>query len=250
MCSRWNTPLTIHLRPRSTDLRSVYASEIVKLYIGQRRQLLNAHKSILTKIDYFAKCLNDDRFAEGRLNEVELPEDNLNAWEEILHYLYGQHYQSSTHEPPDRSMRRHYLQTWILADKYCIEDLCNLLIDTMAFYAAHAMIEDVVFLAEQGLETSLAAKYLINKIGQDLRSKGWDDYLSNRHPDVGESLTEHPTIMLEILKAVVIPAERQRSSDGWDNFNPCEYHIHIKSIPCRNYGCEWDDLDTGGSDWQ
>lgn len=235
----WRTHHLTHLGPQSTDLRSMYASEIVKLYIGPCRQLLNAHKSVLTKIEYFAKCLSDDRFVEGKSNQIELPEDRSDVWEEILHYLYAGHLKARSvwYTPGD-----YYLETWVLADKYCIEELCNAITAALSSctFEGQAKIKDILWLSDRGFGSSMLAKLLVDRLAADLRIKGWEGYLSKHDDGLLERLEEHPAWALEILQAIAKPQDQISPYDGLNRSDICTYHVHINTTRTSSC-CGWHD---------
>ena len=117
-------------------------SPIVTLRVGRERTVLTAHKAILIKSDYFAKCLEEGRFEEGSKNEIQFPDDDPDDMVAVLRYLYtGNVFRAETNDfhfancngwGPSLTIESafpQFMRTYIVADKYCIEDVCQRVIN-------------------------------------------------------------------------------------------------------------------------
>ena len=203
--------------------------------MGPDRQILSAHKSVLTKIDYFAKCLSDDRFVEGRSGKIELPEDNVDAWGDILHYLYIDKLESrSWDDTAAAAFQERCIATWILADKYCIEELCNASIDRLFYdYGANEIkVTDIVSLIDKGLGSSNLARVLIDRLAVEIRQVGWIRYIETRDPALHEDLQKHPACALELLQVIGMQDFKIPSFGSVNASARCRYHIHVQTHPC------------------
>ena len=90
------------------------------------------------KCSFFAACLDKD-FKEGEEGLVKLPEDDPNAIEKVLEYLYSSNFEYSAladvdgcNDEVEKEDRPHWAflaKCYAVADKYCLEDLQNKIMD-------------------------------------------------------------------------------------------------------------------------
>ena len=153
--------------------RDLFASPIITLHIGPKVQVLTAHKSTLTRVEYFSACLAPDGFIEGQTNTITLLEDDFDAMAQIIQYL-------SLGRPEDpsvkvltpgkkdhcKSLTRLYLNTYIAPDKLCTKDLRNLLVDWFINYSKTQLFGVTCLhqLAKPGLGDSYLSKFLTEQL--------------------------------------------------------------------------------------
>ncbi|KAK7900142.1 hypothetical protein LTR67_003888 [Exophiala xenobiotica] len=108
---------------------AAFASTIITLEVGQEGTIMTAHKAILTKSNYFAKCL--ENFKEGVENKIKLPDDRPVDILRILCFLYtGKLFEGDTGDPW-RNADRHWtpqrvtdlINIYIVADRYCVNEM-------------------------------------------------------------------------------------------------------------------------------
>ena len=69
-----------------TVFSRAFRSDLISILVGPHKIRYTAHKNILTRISFFAKCLNG-QFKEGHKNEITLPKDNPLIFVKILEYI-------------------------------------------------------------------------------------------------------------------------------------------------------------------
>ncbi|KAI1609257.1 hypothetical protein EDD37DRAFT_653780 [Exophiala viscosa] len=104
-------------------------SPIITLEAGPDATPLTAHKAILTRCSYFAKCL-DDRFEEGINNKIKLPQESPEDLLKLLSWLYtGKLYAGDREDMQIVELRSEpttmavmdLINLFIIADKYCCD---------------------------------------------------------------------------------------------------------------------------------
>ena len=110
------------------------ASPIVTLRVGPEKTILTAHKAILVQSKFFASCLGEGRFEEGSKNEIDCPEDAPEDMLAIVRYLYTGHYlDNGPCSWCTDDVTQHIaglIHLYAIADKYCIDDMCEKLLRT------------------------------------------------------------------------------------------------------------------------
>ncbi|KAK3676934.1 hypothetical protein LTR78_003139 [Recurvomyces mirabilis] len=82
-----------------------------------------AHKLVLCKqSDFFKKACSGD-FKEGKQNKIELPDDDKQAVDAILAFLYTHKYGDEGNSQSDTSPMSLDIRVFTIADKYFIEPL-------------------------------------------------------------------------------------------------------------------------------
>jgi hypothetical protein len=98
-------------------------SDIVKVFVGQERQLYQLHKTLLcAKYPYFQKCLGSN-FEEGCQGEVVLEEENPCLFDNLVLWLYSQ---PLTKEAFDEAVG---VRAYLLADRFCMEGFRHYIVD-------------------------------------------------------------------------------------------------------------------------
>jgi hypothetical protein len=130
----------VHASPVPVPSEERYTAEnltspTVTLRVGAQSHVFTAHKNILMRAEYFARCLGDGRFEEGVSNNINLPTEDPQSIVAITRFLYTGNILSGGDESdrqifasPGGSGDMAYLggilkeliSTFIIADKYCI----------------------------------------------------------------------------------------------------------------------------------
>ena len=211
-----------------------YSSPVVVLLVGSRKKALFAHKDILAPVRFFGACLQPNRFAEGYATagcplQVTLPEDDPEAMGDVVHYLYTGRLELelkegvNDSEEIENTMQR-LVNLYIAADKYQIEDLCNMIVDaviriTRRYLTTSNWPED---LRIAGLGDSLLRKYLIQKLAYDIRSCGMDVIEKDGMP-IRADLRRYPETGLDVLEELALA----RIIDP-TKFGSCKWHVHTQ----------------------
>jgi hypothetical protein len=105
----------------------VLGKEIVRIFVGPKRKEFAVHKNLIcSRAGFFDKAFNAG-FKEGCSGELYLVEDyNSNAFENLVDYIYRQ-------ALPEWECDDHtkIVALYNLAEKLCMEELMNLIIDDM-----------------------------------------------------------------------------------------------------------------------
>ena len=229
---------------------SKYSSEIIKLYVGPERHLLTIHEAVLTKIEYFAKCLDGDRFIEGATKEIELPEDDVYSWGMILEYIYtglcgrfGRRDSFKSTGPEFYTFLDAHFAVWTLADKYCIEALCNDLVGRMIcnYRRGDVMFKEIIILFDRGLGDSKLSQLLTDFVALDLRHCGWTDYIIIYDVSLEEHLRTHSACAIKLLQAMSTIKASLQPEPYWEiQLKPCNYHVHNDTRKC-GHDWWWDE---------
>ncbi|KAK4502406.1 hypothetical protein PRZ48_005831 [Zasmidium cellare] len=110
------------------DFLSRANSEKVVIKVGQGERRFTAPKDLLCeRSKWFENALKADRFIEGQTRVVELPEDDPNAVEAFIYFIYNQSLVFTDHSDEER--RREEVKLcfgiWSFGDKYILPELQN-----------------------------------------------------------------------------------------------------------------------------
>ena len=115
---------------RTNLSHSFTTSEIVTVVVGQEKKSYKLHRSLLvTKSSFFAKCLNSGMIEQEK-NEIVLPEDSCRAFDFLADWIYYGSVQAIMPKPDIRPK----INAWVMADKYCMPEFQNALLDNLAAY--------------------------------------------------------------------------------------------------------------------
>jgi BTB/POZ domain len=140
--------------------------------VGPERQPFTVHREIIcSKSPFFQNCL-DSGLSESSKGEIELPVDLPAAFEEVLKWVYTGSITSPLKEPDggDYLIVHNLVHTYILADKLCMESLCNEVVDTIKAWHKNS-ITNPVFLShfQDGvLSDSELKKFLVHQLAHDI----------------------------------------------------------------------------------
>ena len=159
-------------------------SEVIQLREVPERKMHTAHKAVLTHIALFDECLNG-RFQEAAASVVDLPDENPLVIDRVLPYLYNGRLQDTEEASDDLKSARRFtgvlMQLFILADKWCMEELGNSLINRwiVHYETWTAYWLDICSLREHGLADCRTRRMVLPQMISDTRHKGWVTYLEN-----------------------------------------------------------------------
>ncbi|KAK5192491.1 hypothetical protein LTR47_005572 [Exophiala xenobiotica] len=151
-----------------------FASTIITLEVGPEATIMTAHKAILTRSDYFAKCLQN--FKEGVQNKVKLPEDSPADILRILCFLYtGKRFEGDTGaqcRSPDRNWTTQgvtdLISIYITADKYCVTDMRSGVVYRICSVPVKSFdLSHLQQFNDAGLGDCAVSRYIILKIARN-----------------------------------------------------------------------------------
>jgi hypothetical protein len=167
-----------------------------------------------------------------------LLEEDIVAIEELLQYAHTgrlRKFDSSTaNRRSATQFTKTLVHTFILAEKWCLEELGNLTIDRLSLHHQKwkASWQDIVSLREYGLAGCRMRRMIMQQMISDIRRHGWDSYL---HAFKDRGLTFLARIkgggedVVDILKLSV---DTQGPSNPSRNGSPCDWHVHQTTLKC------------------
>ncbi|KAJ9603702.1 hypothetical protein H2200_011888 [Cladophialophora chaetospira] len=97
--------------------------ELITVTVGKEQTKHMIHESILRQCPFFDKCLSSG-MREEHEKSINLPDDDPTAIEVIIEWLYA--------KTIDRlQCGNHYIVAYVAADKYCMRELQNSIIDKL-----------------------------------------------------------------------------------------------------------------------
>lgn len=156
---------------------------------GPNKQKFSVHKELLGRKSPALKAAFDGRFKEGHTNEMNLPEDDLEAFSLLVSWLYTSHIprQRANPEGDMTAATAQYFHLFVLAGKYLIPDL-----EKCCYTAIHQLLgtktmPDLLFLEELfniELSSSRLKFYMINvcayfMLQEKVVNKPFEDFLKS-----------------------------------------------------------------------
>ena len=213
---------------------SPFTSEIIQVLVGPNEVRFNVHKDVICNASqFFNVCLNIG-MVEARTNVVKLPEDDPQAFDRALHFVYGE----DIAEPESLTSEavKELVAMYITADKLDLEMLGNSIVDIIM--SEHRGVTTSFPSLILGLTASPLKDFMIKQLAWDLQFTGdmWT------HPAMAAELdkfflTGAPEVpeVLRMQHAVGEENYRLPPSRGWK----CKYHKHVITQKCKsNWG--WD----------
>jgi hypothetical protein len=211
-------------------------TEMVNIYVGDpekdEEKHFIVHKELLcNKVPYFEKMFKGG-FAEAKTNTAKFPEDDPEAFDVLLDWLYG-----GSLPPVTRTLREGeenlYDMSWdwqdvfVLADKLCIPELMDVTMDFCREYDYEENSFPALESIEQGYKITSAGSVLRKYLAMSCaylilnKSNTWSlqdlSELSVKIPELNRDIME---IMREQEGAVEDPRE----------LPDCDFHSHPKDI--------------------
>ena len=199
--------------------------------------MYTAHKDALFRIPWFERCLNSG-FQEGDTNIIEMPEESVAAVEQILHYAYRGNLQQVNVAPGDHVAYAAFIKTlvdtYILADKWCMEELGNDLVDQLRLAYQDWQVHwcHVTQLRESGLIDSQMRKVMLQQLASRIRRKGWAKYLqaqSDGGATVMEWCRKGGDDVVDLLRIGLTTEPVLAPSI---DLSPCNWHRHDTTPKC------------------
>lgn len=100
-----------------------------KVFVGPQRRIFHTHEAVLSQSPVF-ECMCNGSFKEGVEREIELPDDNADAFECLIEYLCRGI--SDSGETANRHVKAGVLaNVYIMAEKYQLDDLKSVVIASL-----------------------------------------------------------------------------------------------------------------------
>ncbi|KAF7949360.1 uncharacterized protein EAE97_002869 [Botrytis byssoidea] len=103
-------------------------NELVTITIAKEKQKFTLHKQLLCEsVEYFRAAFSAGGFRESQTSSMDMPEDDPEAFELFIHWLYRGEVRRAT-ELTDIDQ---FLQLYIFAEKLCLNGLANKTMDAI-----------------------------------------------------------------------------------------------------------------------
>ena len=198
----------------------------------------------MSRCPYLKGCLANN-FAESQSEIIVLDDVLPGAIEIVLEYIYTKRVQSIVLNGND-TRDFDFVDAYILADRFCMESLKNLLMDRLrVLYAAfQPSVKAFRTFTERGLDGSLLEDYMLEISAWSLsQNEGTVDEVTG----LGE-LVEGGRY--QVLRLFDLAREMENDEDAVDpqKNDKCHYHYHTDTKPCHESGNKRkrDDLDGDG----
>lgn len=203
-----------------------FKSHIIEVVVGSSKEKFYVHKDVICAASpFFRRCLEND-MKEASTSTVYLPEDNPEAFQCILKWVYSKVIETPKARESYNSMRLYEAQ--LLADKLCMEVLSNLLMDMIVTW--HDTMWSCASILPEIPESPLK-DFLVAQLAWDLReAEIWKD------GEAEESLAEFFGCgKPEVIR--VMQAQGRSITDN-DTTEPCwgakcKYHKHVDTEKCK-----------------
>ncbi|KAJ9499237.1 hypothetical protein LTR96_004166 [Exophiala xenobiotica] len=149
---------------------SFATSDIVRVIVGKKRTVFKLHRDVLMeKSPFFRKCLTSGMI-EQQTNEVSLPEDSSRAFEFIVRWMYSTSILGARKDWEECEIYL-IMGAWVLADKYCMPDLQNALIDELGFYWSKEYMnpDHLSWVADHANNESPLYRMALDQMAHDLK---------------------------------------------------------------------------------
>ncbi|KAK5192492.1 hypothetical protein LTR47_005571 [Exophiala xenobiotica] len=187
-------------------------SPIVTLEVGPTPVLLKAHKNVLTRCNYFVKCLEPGKFEEGVSNKIRLPDDRPEDMRRLVGFLYAGrllHGRDSDSDlvyndilwGPVGDWVMYLIQCFRVADKFCVDEMCEAVMEVVedSIPAGAFRWRHLAKLNDAGLRGSTFWQAVLK-----MMARGF--VRAERQVDLdklmNDGLASNPEISLELLKEI------------------------------------------------
>lgn len=157
---------------------SAFQSDFVTLLVGPDEENFTIHQDIITKARYFAGCLGYT-LQESHTRIIRLPEDEPAVIAKVVEYLYSGKFEVKIFEDEIESHKegsqiRLVVNSYIVADKYCMEHLQNMAMDLLRDIRFIGATTTLSMLAEANLLQSPMERSVLQAVARGSFVEGYD----------------------------------------------------------------------------
>jgi hypothetical protein len=244
-----NSNIVLVMRLADLKLLRYVAGDVVTIFIGPKRKRYIVHKDLICeKAGYFTKALNKKGFKEGTEKEIYLPEDEPDAFDLFIQWLYNSRLDckafcvegkssAEIHEPCWTLMST-LISLYILADKICLEELKNTVMDNFKDIGKTHKFTPfaIIRIYAKGPSGSPLRRLAARKCKHDIQAFG--GLIGYSDGTWTEAIERNKGFAIDILHAIA-DGEKHRPSGGTGLWNPCEdpdckYHEHKSTPKCAD----------------
>lgn len=219
----------------------VLTSEVVKLVVGQGdgQKTFHIHKELFqSKAPVFDKMLGGS-FKEAMTGSATLPDDTCEAFEVFSKWLY-----LSMTESPNSTMlklfpgritckiRWQLIETIVFADKYCIDELSDLVMSVWLRFQKDGLHIDehkkiTSYIVTKSSDRCKARSFFALTWAAAMLQKPGEGHCIPNGDDLDAFINDN-SFSKQVIKGMSSLA--CRTNDGWQQL--CDYHLHDKSALC------------------
>lgn len=213
---------------------SAFQSDFVTLLVGPDEENFTIHQDIITKARYFAGCLGYT-LQESHTRIIRLPEDEPAVIAKVVEYLYSGKFEVKIFEDEIESHKegsqiRLVVNSYIVADKYCMEHLQNMAMD---------LLRDIRFIGATTTLSMLAEANFAPEPNGTLRASSGSKRFFRRRLRLGLQIGWRPSrsdwrggpLAQELVKTLVAFGSTEEL--GLLCAPPsCDWHIHGNGKNC------------------
>lgn len=193
MTSKYVAPYFRYLR--LTLERSDFGTDIITIYVGEKRKEFIIHKKLACETSEFFQAAFSGKFEEGKSNTMHMPEDHPGAFELFVKWVY----RDAIPVADTRSHLNSLYYLYFLADKLCLSTLKDMTIDAIQDMAIKHDLKDELFskdlvkavIANTGIRVEGLRKFCVEIMAYTYvvrfdPKKDWPDtkdYYSDSEPD-------------------------------------------------------------------
>lgn len=213
----------------------VLGDEVVTIYVGPERKKSIVHKKLLcNRSSFFAKAFNGS-FKEAQEGVMYLPEDNADAFSLLVDFLYRGIVPKIVGKfDPHKSSISPLRFFYFLAEKLCMSDLMDRIIDEISKYCA----QEGMKLGDQAIrviyanthDKSKLRAYCVANLACCISERHYNEAWCERYSSLFAS---YPEFFLDMFRYQVKHAADIRRSERTISgpalavsFEPCEFHTH------------------------
>jgi BTB/POZ domain len=184
---------------------------------GTNQFTFKVHENVLIETPFFQACLQSG-FVESTRREVNLPEDDPAAMEQVLLWLYLGRTDICTARG-DETIRA--VQTFVLADNLLVERLANDILDMFQDYCQLYIVPTaaLIEIIRYGAAAGRLKEMLLQQLENDTRYAGWDNYV-REDPRLLELRTDRSIAGAHDPMRVLTSSE-SGADPSW-SLDPCE----------------------------
>ncbi|KAK5216556.1 Transmembrane emp24 domain-containing protein 10 [Exophiala xenobiotica] len=228
-------------------LGSFAQSRFITIIVGAEESKYTAHQEILVaKCPFFATCLTAGMI-EASSGEVRLPEDSPEAFGYFIDWVYYGKVQDIGDDTEKVTLA---MEAWVLADKFCMPEWQDQLMDQILQYVRIYVIEPamVAWVVDKLETTSLLHQFIMDQLAWD-QVHSEDVYTASSEIAIRAARAEELKALLdrkdfphaELRQSTLECARASRQAQVHNQKgqlnppakNPCKYHVHEQGTPCK-----------------
>ncbi|KAK5456926.1 hypothetical protein LTS15_004706 [Exophiala xenobiotica] len=238
---RPRTPSSIRFQSTSHAPESFARSPMITVYVGEEKTSFYVHEEVLrSQSPFFDKCLSSG-MKEQHTKTIELPEDDPQAFEHVVAFMYGGVLDVQTKVLTDWKFA---VLTYILADKLCMLRMQNIIADHLQWSEYLGMsldTETVMWVWEHTDDACKLRDLVLDRLFYDvmftLRHKRQDDTAKAIGTAFEEISWAGGCLSQAVMQRWIDVADKLDRLEGRDKWLPPN--------PTRHIGCKYHVQDQG-----